>query len=182
MRHGQQPVMIEGAEGARAARWRLVKHPGALAGLERELARWAGTPFRFGHGVPGPDGGVDCIHLIGAVLDGVRQKATPTPVQSYPAGHAVNNPQLAWERMRDLVETFAPIECVRDGSIEPGDVLAVAAKSVAGPHHLLLAGVGTWDLWEAIKPQHVAKQGRGRLMRDLRVLRTWRPTDKATWR
>lgn len=158
--------------------WRPTS-PAASAALARELALWSGTPYAEGQRAVGA--GVDCIRFVGAVLDAVRGRA-PTPVRALRRGAAHHDQAAAHALMADLVEVFQPVAAVRDGTLEPGDVVVLGFNG-SGPMHVMIAGPARWSLWEAAPPNGVGARSRARLTAaDAQVHRVWRPLDKAVWR
>ena len=160
--------------------WQPLKNATALEALARELARWHRTPYAEGQGVPGRDGGTDCVRFVGGVLDSVRGRPR-TPVRALRRGAAQHDQVAAAELMADLIEVFQPMTAVRDGTYEPGDVVVLGLGG-GGPQHLLIVGPIRWSLWEA-GPSGVLPAGSTRLiMSGVDVLRVYRPDDKAGWR
>jgi hypothetical protein len=160
--------------------WQPLRYPVAVQALARELARWLRTPYAEGQGVPGRDGGTDCVRFVGGVLDSVRGRPR-TPVRALRRGAAQHDHAAAAALMADLVELFVPMTAVRDGTYEPGDVVVLGLGG-GGPQHLLLAGPARWSLWEA-GPSGVLPSSAARLTAPgVAVLRVWRPEDKGAWR
>lgn len=159
-------------------RWRELEHPAALAALERVVRSWDGTPYREGSkAVKGMS--ADCVRFVGAVLDELRGKP-PTPILTLRNDAAKHSFYQAVKILEGLLVAFAPVETVKDGTLEPGDVVALSYGG--GPTHSAIVGWRRNTLWESTQPT-VRMVGVSALERaDTTVYHVYRPTDKATWK
>lgn len=100
--------------------------PERVAMLRAAFAAWERTPFFAGACVRGPQGGVDCVHLVRALLVecGVR---LPEISQAYRIDHASHSGR---SDLVEWVETHAreavrEVEVAEIGELQPGDVLGI---------------------------------------------------------
>ncbi|MEL6714118.1 MAG: hypothetical protein AAFP86_10105 [Planctomycetota bacterium] len=112
--------------------------PGVAEAIERECARWEGTPYRPNHQTP--QVGADCRSFAFAVYDKLRGEKTD--VATLPPDIALHQPETARAFLRTLRTTFDAHK-VQDDTLEPGDAL-VTALPLAGPTHILIAGKAPW--------------------------------------
>ncbi|AHF92496.1 hypothetical protein OPIT5_21895 [Opitutaceae bacterium TAV5] len=118
--------------------WRPYFTPERRPALRAAVARWTGTPFRAHTAVPGPQGGVDCVHFIHAVL----AECGATADQSLPAGYSLahGHHSARPDLLRWLMEATAPglalVMVPPLGRLIPGDLLAIQTGLTA--HHLAL--------------------------------------------
>lgn len=158
-------------------RWRELNNPTALAALERVLAAWDRTPYREGQDKKGA--GVDCVRYVGRLLDELRGKP-PTPIITLRGDAAMHSFARAAAVVESLKVSFDPVEQIRDGILEPGDIVVLAYGG--GPTHAAIVGPKRGTLWEAGQP-HVRMVGTATLDRnDTQLYRHYRPLDKSEWK
>lgn len=159
-------------------RWRDLSHPEALVALERVVLSWKATPYREGSKAT-KGMGADCVRFIGAVLDELRGKPT-TPILTLRNDAAQHSFYQAVKVVEGLLAAFAPVDTVRDGTLEPGDIVALSYGG--GPTHAAIVGWRRNTLWEA-SPPDVHMIGVSNLERpDTKVFHVYRPSDKAAWK
>lgn len=112
--------------------------------LEAILAGWAGTPYMAGQAQRGV--GVDCVRFVCAVLDELQ--GVVREVATLPSDAAMHTRRGAIGVMRTIRKRFAPNDPVRDGSLEPGDVIVVG-PSDGGPGHAMIVGTRKNELWHS---------------------------------
>lgn len=160
--------------------WRTLDEPAALLAIERALRPWEGTPYLVGQQCPRtPEGGggVDCVRFVCGVLDELYGRKTP--IATLPQDAALHVPGRATVAMGKIWKLYAPNEEVKDGSIEPGDILVTGR---AGPGHAMIAGPRRWELWEATNVR-VRRTGLGGIAAQGHVLsHVFRPSNKKDWR
>jgi cell wall-associated NlpC family hydrolase len=112
-------------------------HPERVAALEAAARSWLGTPFRAHTAIPGPHGGVDCVHYIQevCVATGLIQRQ---PLPDYTLDHARHSPHSLL--LRWLMDATAPglllILVPPPGRLIPGDLLAIRTGML--DHHLAI--------------------------------------------
>ena len=148
-----------------------------IAELQAVLQSWRGTPYAHGQCRRGV--AVDCVQFVAAVLDELYGKPVK-PLERKPA-------DLAWHNRKEAIRTASVISrrfpnlIVRDGTIEPGDVLVVRiGKSLtSAPGHAMIAGGVPNTIWHAEPTVGVCFTGLG-FIHD-RIVRVWRPIGKEKW-
>lgn len=131
---------------------------------------WERTPFFPNSCAPGPDGGVDCVHLANAVFSlcaCIPRQAIPP--QFMDAGqHTDRSPLLeAFETWPDLVARFRRLPDCSPANILPGDALCFRAGRV--PHHcgVMLPGA---DVLHVRAPEGVQRTPLRAVIRGRRIL------------
>lgn len=144
-------------------------------------AAWQGTPFFANSEAPGPDGGVDCVHLLHGIHHACGAiDRIAIPAQSMDHGQHSDRSLLieAFETWSGLRERFACIwrrtnEAGDDrlaaiaAALLPGDTLAFTAGRV--PHHGGLV-VARSEFVHALKPDGVHRMRIDAVVRGWRVL------------
>jgi hypothetical protein len=82
--------------------------------------------------------------------------------------------------MRTLRKLYMPNRLVRDGSIEPGDVI-VTGPSNGGPGHVMLGGPERNTLWHCNEGIGVRMTGIGFVDGAQRIFGVYRFTDREKW-
>ena len=108
-----------------------------LAGVyERMLSfadRWKGTPYMAGNRVRGA--GSDCAQLVPAFLDFMYRTGRETFVPRMAQDTGTHNRKAAWGTVKAVRQAF-PSHVVRDGTIEPGDIILTrATHDFTGPNN-----------------------------------------------
>lgn len=81
---------------------------------------WKGTPYMAGVRVRGV--GVDCAQLVPAFLDHMFRRLMSTEIPRMSGDVGVHNHRAAWGTVK-AVRLGYPSRVVRDGTIEPGDII-----------------------------------------------------------
>lgn len=165
--------------------WRpLSGFPGAERAqlrLGEVLGSWLGTPYSPGNQVKGPQGGVDCVRFVCAVLDELYGTKR-IPIPELPNDVAMHSRDTAFAAMRFLLRAYEPHREVVDGILEPGDVLVVAMPG-GGPGHAMIAGPDLNTLWHATG-REVQRAGIGFLWAgysDWKLSAVYRVLDRERW-
>lgn len=139
------------------------------------LRSWRRTPYSQGARMRGPQGGVDCVRFVSAVLDELYgfERAH---VDLLPQDGAMHDRRGAFRTMRALRRMYAPNRIVTDWTIEPGDVV-VTGDLGAGPGHGMIVGAERNHVWEATS-SGVHRTGVGILRA---VHRVYRQGDRHLW-
>jgi cell wall-associated NlpC family hydrolase len=118
--------------------WRPYFSPERRPALRTAIARWTGTPFRAHTAIPGPLGGVDCIHFVHAVLSECGAAADQSLPANYniASGHHTTRPDIYLWLAQATAPGLALVFVPPLGRLIPGDILAIQAGLVA--HHLAL--------------------------------------------
>lgn len=116
-----------------------------ISHLHTILRAWEGTPYMPGQKMK--QVGVDCVRFTMAVYEELFQMA-PIELPLLPSDTAMHHRRGAIRAMRQIKRLLPPMEDVRDGSIEPGDLLVVG-QAGAGPGHAIVAGFEKNTLWQA---------------------------------
>ncbi len=126
--------------------------PDRIAALDREAKTWLGTPF-FAHScAKGPDGGVDCVHLVQDILTacGAMERQV---LPSFPMDWGDHRSESAvlgvFTGDRYFVEHFVALP-FPETPAEPGDILCF--KTGACVHHIGLTLSGGHFI-HALKPE-----------------------------
>lgn len=94
---------------------------------------WERTKYMPGNRVRGV--GTDCAQLVPAFLDYMYRTGRKTPIPRMAPDTGVHNRKAAWGTVRAVRQAF-PSHVVRDGTIEPGDiVLTRATHDWTGPNN-----------------------------------------------
>jgi len=132
----------------------LASLPGAEPALGRILSAWEGTPHRAGQSRCGRDGGVDCVHLVWAVVTEWRSALMweRDPPRSLPriAQDAGMHSMRAVARSAAVMLRAFPALVIRDpigSTLMCGDVLMIRVG--ARPNHAAIVGPGGSDVWHA---------------------------------
>ena len=154
--------------------WRRVVAPWVRR-LEQVLVSWEGTKYSPGQQVKGS--GVDCIRFGCAVLDELyRRPLTELPIRA--ADASMHDRDGAFSVMRQIIRRYPDHITVRDGSVEPGDILVVGPRA-GGPGHMMIVGHQTGTVWQASATK-VHFTGLY-LPKGATLFRTYRMVDRETW-
>lgn len=159
-------------------RWRHLAKP-----LEQELLAvidtWIGTPYMAGQRAKGQ--GVDCVQFVGGMLDDLYRSAIPSYIPRLPQNSGMHYPRAGFRTALSLRKQFRS-SVVRDGCIEPGDVIVTRGiMDVATPRlmgHTLIAGAIPWTFVHSINVIGVCWTS---LQGVPGIIRIYRPVDKETW-
>lgn len=141
--------------------------------------QWFATPYMVGQRSPGQ--GVDCAQLIFGMMDTLHGRETPTDCPKMIVANTVHNARVAF-RCVILMRRAYPTEIVRDGSIEPGDIILtrglVGSHGPRRPGHAVIAGIVPGTCFHAVPLVGVCMSSLTSLPG---VLRVYRPLEKHRW-
>ena len=127
-------------------KWRSLD-PSAEEKLNLILERWRGTPYS--EGAWAPSVGVNCVRFVCAIADHMFGRPR-LPIAHVPADQALHAPVSARAAMRFLMRRY-DARTVKDGCLEPGDVLATGPAG-GGPGHAIIAGIRPTQMWQSTAP------------------------------
>jgi len=147
--------------------------------LEVCLQSWVGTPYIELERIKAM--GVDCIQLVAAFLDEMhRAPAGTTSLPRMSAAAARHRPDLASKVIKLLRRAHSGSTIVRDGIVEPGDVLVVRSiLTTDGPEHeghTMIAGARPYTVYHAVRPRVCQSSCEG-----WEIMRVYRPKEKQSW-
>lgn len=124
---------------------------------------------------------VDCAQLIAGALDELFRRKTPCKIPRLPPNSGMHYDRAAFRVIRAFRTNFST-EVVRDGVIEPGDiVLTRGVMDELSPRragHVLIAGVCPWTFLHAVPNMGVCWTSIEALPG---ILRYYRLHKKAEW-
>lgn len=141
------------------------------------LARWELTPYMRGQRCRGV--AVDCVRFVTGLLDdlyGFERAEAPR----LPPDIAFHNRRGALAGMREVLRLYRPYDRVRDGTIEPGDVI-VSGPVGGGPGHGMIVGVERATIYHAVENLGVIKTGLGLVANSQGFFAIFRVGDKERW-
>lgn len=162
-------------------RWSRIL-PSSEARLDAVLRSWKGTPYMAGQRSRGV--GADCKEFIVGVLDDCYGKHKPlrTATTALTPDAGMHDVRLGMGEVRAIMAQYPEAKVVRDGTIQPGDVLLVKSSNLAGaagrPGHGMIAGAVPWTAWHAIPGVGVVQTS---IAASKGVLRVYRPGKKGWW-
>ena len=124
--------------------WRSLD-PAIEAHVSRVLENWIGTPYRDGQQVPGV--GTDCVRFVTGCIDQLQGREIQ-PIPKLPNDASLHNREAAMRVMRIIISLYEPLEEVKDGTLEPGDIIIVGPPK-GGPGHAMFVGVRKNTLCQA---------------------------------
>lgn len=128
--------------------WRLrPEHLEINQKVETFLKLWDRTPYMEGNQCPGS--GVDCFRFVCGVLDSMER--FKRHLDFIPADQSMHDRKGATAAVRSVLKMYQPFEIVKDGIVEPGDVLITGPEG-GGPGHALIAGMNQGELWHVPGP------------------------------
>lgn len=119
--------------------------------IQQVQESWIGTQYMAGQRAKRI--GVDCLQLVGGVLDELFRRTTPTHIPRLPSTSGLQFKGGGFRTSLAVRKQF-PSRIERNGRIEPGDVIVTtstldaSAPNVMG--HLALAGVRPWTFLHAV--------------------------------
>lgn len=135
-----------------ALRWRSID-PCSSARLSEVLKSWEKTPYAEGQRVKRM--GADCVQLVVGILDELFRTKPPTVVPSVPVDAAIHSDESALPSLRVLRTAWFGSEEVKDGTIEPGDVVLTRAEANPAaplrPAHAMIVGVEPWTALHTLR-------------------------------
>ena len=159
--------------------WTAISHPALTAEeavavqerLHQIFLAWEGTPFQDNMQIRGR--GVDCVRFMAAVLNEAYREQRCT-INQLPRDVGWHDRSRAIQAMRAIHRIYPESAIIRDGSLEPGDVL-VTRPPGGGPAHVVMVGGRPGHFWEA------SSGGVVRCGQPAKIARTYRATDKNLW-
>ena len=149
------------------------------AAVRKVVDEWEGTPYRDLTRIKGM--GVDCFQLVAAMLDELNGKPTGyTVLPKLSPSIARHRPDLAKKAIMMLVRAHSGCDLIFDGSLEPGDVVAVRSCIEEDGHlfegHAMIVTDQKWSLLQACRPETCRTS-----CEDKQVVRVYRPRGKESW-
>jgi hypothetical protein len=90
--------------------------------------------------------------------------------------------RLGLREIRSIMRQYPDVRIVRDGSIQPGDVILTRSSNLPGaerrPGHAMIAGVAPWTVWHSAAPLGVSMTS---IAASKGVVRVYRPGKKGWW-
>lgn len=143
--------------------------------LEAILESWRDTPYLSGNRIKGV--GVDCVRFGVSVLDEMFRGHTEVPESVTDASLLQRLGMLQCARM--VKEAFPGNRTIRDGKVEPGD-LVIVGTARNRPGHLLMVGPARNTMWQATK-SGVMLCGWGLVHGWQHLSRVYRVGDRERW-
>ena len=160
-------------------RWLRIS-PIAEARLDAVLKSWLRTPYAAGSRVRGM--GVDCKELIPGVLDEMYRKE-PSTTRRLAPDSGMRDIRLGLSEIRLLMRQYPDVTIVRDGTVQPGDVIVTRSSNFLGatnhPGHAMIAGVRPGEAYHAHPRSGVVKTSIAAAGKP--VVRIYRTGKKGTW-
>lgn len=158
--------------------WKTVSEPLSNR-LMNVLNLWKGTPY-----VPGQQalkGGVDCVQLMGGILDMLYRRPSATKIPRLNPDTSLHDPRTSYKTISALRKHF-PNSVVRDFTIEPGDIIVCrASHDLNAPRnmgHVLIAAIQPGSVFHAVPGSGACF---GTIQATHGILRIYRPKEKDTW-
>jgi hypothetical protein len=113
--------------------WKAIS-PAIEQRIEEVVRQWEGTPYMAGQRARGI--GVDCVQLVGGVLDMLFRRPQVTIIPRLSPDSGLHCDRSGFATAKAIRNGFESI-VVRDEIIEPGDVLVVRGSGLSsGPRRL----------------------------------------------
>ena len=148
----------------------------AQARIAAILDAWKGTPYMGGQQVRGV--GVDCVRFCSSVMDEIERKPK-TPIETLPPDAALHTREGAMSVMRLIRASYMPNVQVKDGQLQPGDVIVVGPRG-GGPGHAMIVGGRTGEIWHASR-SGVVRTGTSFADDNFELFRIYRKEGRETW-
>lgn len=120
--------------------WLPLHDPDVIKRMEQFRNKWTGTTYMAGNRVRGV--GCDCAQLIPAFLDFMYRTGSRLPIPRLAPDTGLHNARAALNTVRAVRRGF-PSFVVRDGTIEPGDIVLTRAshdwEGPSNPGHAMIA-------------------------------------------
>ncbi len=142
------------------------------------LESWRDTPYCLNQACKKV--AVDCVRFVFSTLNEMYGFAKGE-VMRLPADTAFHNKEKCIAAVRFLMGVYSPCRFVKDGSIEPGDIILTGTVG-GSPGHAMVAGPNQSELWHSTD-SGVCKTGIS-FSRDLDLFtfhKIIRPEDKHLW-
>jgi hypothetical protein len=139
------------------------------------LRAWEGTPYMDRQQVCGY--GVDCIRFMAAVIDELYGFAR-VPLPDLPRDMGMHDRRGATRAMRYIKRIYDPVQIVRDGTTQPGDVI-VTGPTNGGPGHAIITGPERNTMWETSCENGVWRASM--LFVNQKPFRVYRAKDRYKW-
>lgn len=160
----------------KVSQWHMIETEPARK-LDREIRRWIGTPYKSKARVKG--GGVDCRNLVAAILDAWSNAEQHTYMPPMPQDSGIHSVKAGFVTVRAIRRVYDSI-IVRDGTLEPGDILVVSGENPKAAERLGHVMMMTTRKNVAV---HATRQGGVSLVGigQFNILRNYRAKDKNQW-
>lgn len=147
--------------------------------LIQVVSMWDKTPYQPGQRAKKI--GVDCVRFVSCVLDELYNVEVPTSVPRMQVDAALHSMAVSSKVIRLLRKSWEGSDVVRDGTIQPGDVIVTRAESgnsPARPAHVMIALVEPFTAAHAIPGVGVVV---GSVQNTRGIVRVYRLRGKASW-
>jgi len=122
---------------------------------------------------------VDCVGFVLGVLMDLSGE-TGFVRAEWPQDASMHDAKGSFKAMKVIAENFKPYKIIRDGFIEPGDVIVVGPHG-GGPGHGMIVGARKNTIWHATG-DGVQYTGISHLwLTDQRIFRIYRYLRKESW-
>ncbi len=138
---------------------------------------WVGTPYMEGCRTTR---GIDCVNFGCMILDMLYGYQRTKAIEMIRGDACLHNKRGVVRAMRAILSTYPAHDRVRDGSLEPADIL-VAGPVGGGPGHMLVAGGRPGILWHCTRQSGVCGTGYG-LDSSMTLFAVYRANDRSSWR
>ena len=135
---------------------------------------WENTPYMAGN--QQLSSGVDCVRWISAVLDEMYQR-WPTNIKTLPSDASFHNRLGAIKAMHQIRKLYPNCITIRNGIIEPGDLIVIGPPG-GGPGHALLVGTEPNTLWHCTPNSGVTRTGWSLIVGQQQIYRVYRAKDR----
>lgn len=155
---------------------RWYRTPIAVGRIERALESWRET--RYGSGQRCRGILADCLGFAFGVIDDVDGRPR-AQCSSFPPDVSFHDPRLARRSLALLRRLYEPCQRLRDGLLQPMDVVVVG-PSGGGPGHVMLVGYRRNTLWHCARESGVCESGWS-LPGEYRLIAAYRMSDRQRW-
>jgi hypothetical protein len=164
--------------GIKITEWNTSNHA-LCSAVDACLSRWKGTPYLPAHRIRAM--GVDCYQVVAAFLDEMAGKPLGhTELPKLSPDIARHRPDLARAAIRRLREANGGSWSLREGPVEPGDILVVRSILRTDGHayegHTMIASGVPFKVLHAVRPRVCWTTCEHR-----EIMSVYRPKEKAAW-
>lgn len=149
------------------------------ARINAVMGAWLGTPYMAGQQVRGL--GVDCVQLVGGVLDDLYRSPSPTPIPRLRGDSGIHSLRAGFSTIHAIRQAYKS-SVVRDDTIEPGDILITRAtadfRGPLRPGHAMVAAVRPGIVLHAVPGGDVHFTS---IQSGPPIIRIYRALDKHRW-
>jgi len=141
------------------------------------LHTWRDTKYMSGQQCPGVF--ADCLGFVFGMVDGLLRQLSPGR-KVLPPDTSMHSRSKAIACMRTLFELYPGWEKVKDGTLQPGDVI-VTGHTHGGPGHVMIVGPVRNTLWHCNEGVGVASTGIGFADGAQSIFGVYRFNDRESW-